>query len=340
MTRRERFLKALKLCEPDRVPHFEYDVIAPERFLKTSSDSIHDVLEIDNKCFWALSQPDLNNDLYQKWLKKKHNGYSIDAYGRYWNEGNYHGSVIETIEELREYQLPDNMEKIKAELQNEAQQYKDMEVALIGCVCGCFDVPGTACGMENYLVWAYDYPEDICAYLDKWECYNLKQIKLFAGLGFDVIFIGEDMGTQKDLMISPDYLRNNVFPRLKRLVEKAKQLGLLTIIHSCGNINKILPNLVKIGFNGINPLQPAAGMNLKEIKEKYGRLICPIGNLDVQGVLTFGRPAEVKEAVKNCIREAAHDGGYIFASSHTIMENMPEENVLAMKDALLEYGGY
>ena len=346
MTCRERFVEALKLGKPDRVPHFEVDVIAPERFLKNSTDSIIDILEIDNKCFLAQPSPDPNNNLYQKWQKKELKGYFIDAYGRYYQKsevsgsvGNYHGSVIETIEELREYRMPE-MGNVWMELRREVEAYKDRNIALVGCVCGFFDVPNTACGMENYLVWAYDYPEDIGAYLDKWEIYNLKQAELFAELGFDAIMIGEDMGTQRDLMISPDFLRKNIFPRLGRLVEKSKKYGLLTIIHSCGNINKILPELVEIGFNGINPLQPASGMSLKEVKEKYGHVICPVGNLDVQGVLTYGKPAEVKLAVKNCIEQAGYDGGYIFATSHTIMQAMPTENVLTMRDALLEYGKY
>ena len=344
MTRRERFLKALRMEKPDRVPLYVEDIHGVERFLKSSDESIHDILEIDNKCFWALPPIDEDDPLYQKWVEKlKLRGeeklYSIDSYGRLFKDGNYHGSIIESIDDLREFYLPKN-DNIKDILKNNITEYKRKEIALVGNVAGFLDVPYTAAGMENYFLWVYDYPDDINIYLDKWEVYNLEQIEMFKEIGFDVIMVGEDMGNQKSLMISQEFLSKNIFPRLKKLAYKACDLGLPIILHSCGNINKILPEIADLKFNAINPLQPAASMNLADFKKKYGKKMCPIGNLDVQGVLTFGKPEEVREAVKDCINAAAYDGGYIFSPSHAIMENMPVENVLAMRDALIKYGKY
>jgi uroporphyrinogen decarboxylase len=109
--------------------------------------------------------------------------------------------------------------------------------------------------------------------------------------------------------------------------------------HSCGHIDEILPHLVDAGLNGIQALEPAAGVNLAQLKETLGDKVAFLGGMDSSNILNFGTPKDVEEDVKRCLREAGKGGGYFVGPSHNIL-NAPWENCIALRDAMLKYRNY
>jgi uroporphyrinogen decarboxylase len=109
--------------------------------------------------------------------------------------------------------------------------------------------------------------------------------------------------------------------------------------HSCGYIDKLLPDMVEAGLDGIQSLEPAAGVDLAHLKETLGDQVSLWGGMDSTRILSFGTPKEVEEEVKRCIKTAAYGGGYFAGPSHNIL-NVPWENILAFRAAIEKYRSY
>lgn len=155
-----------------------------------------------------------------------------------------------------------------------------------------------------------------------------------------MFMICEDLGYKGTTLFSPQFIREFYIPRLKKAMEPLKEANIKVIFHSDGGIMAIVDDLVKAGIDGLNPLQPDAGMNIKNIKEKHGDKLIIVGNVDTQ-VLTFGTPEEVKEAVKDCIKIAGPDGGFFLGTgAGEIDEPVPLKNSFAYFKAAKEYGQY
>jgi uroporphyrinogen decarboxylase len=157
----------------------------------------------------------------------------------------------------------------------------------------------------------------------------------------DVILVNDDLGTQAGPMLSPDTYRKTVKRFHARLYSYVKKcFGKPLLMHSCGSIYKLLPDLIDIGVDAINPVQvSAADMDSAKLKEEFGdRLAFWGGGCDTQSVLGRGTPEEVRAEVKRRIEDLAPGGGFVFTQVHNIQPNVPPENVVAMLEAALEYG--
>ena len=119
-----------------------------------------------------------------------------------------------------------------------------------------------------------------------------------------------------------------------------KDLGLYIIKHTDGNIRSILDTIVESGIDCLDPIDPVAGMDLAEMKHKYGHRITLKGNVDCAQTLTFKSVEETIEETKNCLRIAAPGGGYILSSSNSIHSAVKPENYMAMLETLKKYGTY
>ncbi|NLX04740.1 MAG: hypothetical protein GXY33_06325 [Phycisphaerae bacterium] len=142
----------------------------------------------------------------------------------------------------------------------------------------------------------------------------------------------EDVAYKTALMVSPGVLRDHFFPRFKQVIAPLKQAGIKVIWHSDGNILPVLDDAVDCGIDGIDPLERTAGMDIKAIREKYGRKLILVGNVDSQ-VLTFGNEEQVRMAVRECMRSAGAGGGHFIQSdAGQIMPDVPVANVIAYID--------
>jgi uroporphyrinogen decarboxylase len=111
------------------------------------------------------------------------------------------------------------------------------------------------------------------------------------------------------------------------------------IQHSCGKIDKLLPHMVDVGLNGIQSLEPAAGVDLAHLKETLGDRVAFLGGIDGSNILNFGTPKDVEAEVKRCIQAAAEGGGYFAGPSHNVL-NAPWDNIMALRAAIEKYRKY
>ena len=166
--------------------------------------------------------------------------------------------------------------------------------------------------------------------LDFW----VDAIEEAASLGMDGIVIGDDYGTQVGPMISPKHHSELIIPRLRKMVQTAKERGLRVILHSCGNITPLLDSLIDCGFDAIHPLQPGA-MNTFEVIERYrGKFVVCTG-FDVQRH-PFCSPEEVFEYTKKLIQIASPS--LILAPTNTVVNGTPHENLFAFLHARRQFG--
>jgi uroporphyrinogen decarboxylase len=163
------------------------------------------------------------------------------------------------------------------------------------------------------------------------------------GENVDIIKIGDDLGTQESLLISPKMYREFLKPIHADFISFIKSRTKAKVFfHTDGDVFNLIDDFIEIGVDILNPIQTSAGRmsNLAELKSRFGGRIVFCGAVDTQKVLPYGSPAEVREEVKRVIQALGEGGDFMLASVHTIMNEVPAENVLAMVDAAVEYGKY
>jgi len=184
---------------------------------------------------------------------------------------------------------------------------------------------------EAWLEVFLDYiTEAVCAYG-----------RAAASAGADIFGIGDDLGSQRDLLISPVQWRRLFKPRLKRIIEAVKKTnpGTAFFLHTDGNVSKLLPDFIEIGVDILNPIQPEV-MNPAEVKKLYGKDLIFFGAISVQHTLPLGTPQDVYNEVKLRMATIGAGGGYLMTPSHMINADIPWENIVAFFEAAERFGTY
>jgi uroporphyrinogen decarboxylase len=191
-------------------------------------------------------------------------------------------------------------------------------------------------GFEQIFIDLRRDPEFVGALLDRITAIQLVLIQRFVDLGVDGGYFGDDYGAQKNLLFSPAQWRKLIKPRLARLFAPFVERGLPVIMHSDGQIQKILPDLVEIGLTTLNPVQPEV-LDHHWLYENFRDTLSFYGGISTQTVLPYGSPAEVQAAVRQCARDLAPDRtGLLVGPSHRLMSDIPLSNVAAMLAAFRE----
>jgi uroporphyrinogen decarboxylase len=157
----------------------------------------------------------------------------------------------------------------------------------------------------------------------------------------DIVKIGDDLGTQDRLLMSPAMYRSVLKPIHADYIAFIKaRTAAKVFFHTDGDVFDLLDDFVEIGVDVLNPIQTSAGRmaNLRELKQRYGTRLVFCGAVDTHRVLPSGTPEEVREEVRRVIDTMGPGGGYMVASVHTIMDDVPPENIIAMAQAVEEYG--
>lgn len=168
----------------------------------------------------------------------------------------------------------------------------------------------------------------------------IEAAKMNAETDLDIFFIADDTALKNTTMINPKYHRELIIPAYKEAIKILKKAGKYVCFHSDGFTEPYFDGLIEAGFNGVESLEPMAGMNLKHLKETYGDKLCLIGNIDVSELLPFGTTDDVANAVKDCIRNAAKGGGYILSACTDLTNACKVDNVLTMISSTKKYGKY
>ena len=212
--------------------------------------------------------------------------------------------------------------------------------ATIGHSRGFFEISWFLRGMDNFLSDLLLNPSFACAVMDRVLDYLLERMErvLSSADGLLTMFeINDDVGGQNSLLINPELWRKYIKPRLRKQVEICKKYGVKVQYHSCGSVRAIIPDLIEIGIDVLNPVQPKAkGMDPFELKREFGKYITLHGGVDEQELLPRGKPEEVRDYVKRLIEEVGKDGGLIVAPCHTLQPDTPTENILALYEPVWE----
>lgn len=158
----------------------------------------------------------------------------------------------------------------------------------------------------------------------------------------DVVYVADDLGAQNGPLFSPQTYRQLLKPRQRKLFETIKRGNDVKILyHTCGSVIAFIDDLAEVGVDILNPVQTsAAGMDPKVLKERFGRKVCFWGGIDTQSILPFGTPDQVRDEVKRCMDVLAPGGGLVVAAIHNIRPEVPPENIVAMIEAVQEFGQY
>jgi uroporphyrinogen decarboxylase len=197
-------------------------------------------------------------------------------------------------------------------------------------------------GMDSFLLNMSLYPDLAKALLRKTLdlCKtNMDHFLKELGPNVDIIKIGDDLGTQESLLFSPDMYREFLKPLHAEYIEFIKaRTGAKVFFHTDGDVFDLIPDFIEIGVDILNPIQTSAGRmsDLEKLKNNFGDKLVFCGAIDTQHVLPHGTPDEVKKEVHRVISILGEGGGYMLSSVHTIMNEVPAENVMAMVEATLE----
>jgi len=164
-----------------------------------------------------------------------------------------------------------------------------------------------------------------------------------SGENIDIIKIGDDLGTQESLLMSPAMYRRILKPIHADYIAFIKsRTHARVFLHTDGDVFNLIEDFIEIGVDILNPIQTSAGKmsNLAELKRRYGKNICFCGAIDTHRILPYGTPEEVRQEVRRVIGLLGPGGGYLLGAVHTVMDEVPAENILAMVDAAVEFGRY
>jgi len=188
-------------------------------------------------------------------------------------------------------------------------------------------------GYEKLLMDFVTDPDTAEAVLDIPFTYHLKAAEKLTRMGVDMIWTGDDIGTQNTMLMSPETWRRFLKPRMARFISTLKAINpaLKVAYHSDGCIYEVVPELIEIGVDVLNPIQPRS-MDPALLKERYGNSLCFWGTIDEQRTLPFGSPEDVREEVASRLRTVGKGGGLIIGPTHHVQLDTPVENILALVD--------
>ncbi|UCC63372.1 MAG: hypothetical protein JSV36_22010 [Anaerolineae bacterium] len=209
-----------------------------------------------------------------------------------------------------------------------------------GTLAGVFEETWMIMGFETMALSVHDQPELLRAVTDKVGSFIVALVERVVALeGVGAVWHSDDIAYKTSTMLSPEAYRRYIFPWYERIGDLCRQHGLPFLYHSDGSLWRVLDDLKACGFQAIHPIEPL-GMDILELKCRYGEEFCLIGNIGLEYELTLGTPADVEAKVKERIRQLAPGGGYCCGSSNTIPAYVPYENYLAMIQAIEKYGRY
>ncbi len=255
-----------------------------------------------------------------------------------------------TAQDIENHNWPDMADPQRIEgLYDQARRYREAGygVVLKDPFAGIFEMSQRIVGMERCLMMMAADKQLIAVLFDKmlelklafWEMALPRLADVV-----DVVTAADDYGTQASQLISPRMFREQLKPRLKTLFGRIKQLApqVRQFFHSCGNVRPLIPDFIEIGVDILNPVHiRATGMEPVALKREFGSdLVFWGGGVDTQGVLPTGTPQQVRDDVRRNIEALAPGGGYVFNTVHNVQADVPPENLLAMWEALQDFGVY
>jgi uroporphyrinogen decarboxylase len=274
--------------------------------------------------------------------------HRMPAGGLYFDQTDHPLAEVTTIAEIENLELPDLSDDELAWLRREAYQlYTTTGQAIMGHFGGSIvEAAQSLRGWECFMMDLARQPKLAGALAQKLADHyvaNLPRYLDAVGEYIQIIQMGDDLGTQRGPQMSPEMYRQIIKPYQRQVYEYVKsQSDLYLFLHSCGSIYTLIPDLIELGVDILNPVQiSAAEMDPARLKREFGRdIVFWGGGIDTQHVLPHATPQLVRQHVRELLGIWAPGGGYIFCQVHNIQANVPPENVVAMFEAALDFGQY
>jgi uroporphyrinogen decarboxylase len=355
MNSKERVQLALRHQEPDRIPtdfwwsHETRDRLLQYLHLK-DTDQLQEFLGSDIRC------------VYPPYHGPKLKRFEDGAYEDFWGvirkaykhgSGEYDEVVFSplanatSLGEIEKIRWPDPDWFDYEALNEMCDRYEDYAI-MVGRMGietqTIFIQTWFLRGLDRVLLDLAENPEFVEALVKQIMNFRIDHVKriLAAVKGrAEILQIADDYGMQEGLLMNPSIWRRIFGPPLKTLCDLIHEAGLKVFLHCCGSSRKIIPDLIDLGIDILNPIQVrAAGMDPKALKEEFGDRLCFHGAIDTQRTLPVGTKEEIVSEVRERIEVMGKKGGYILAPVHTVESDVPIENVLALYEAAKEYGRY
>jgi uroporphyrinogen decarboxylase len=245
-------------------------------------------------------------------------------------------SEATTVEDVAAHRWPEPDWFNCSDVAEQCRRYKGY--ALVGGSWGAiFGDAYRLQGMEAFLMNLALRPEVARATIGRVERFYFEvNERIFdaADGQLDIYYFGNDFGTQRSLLVSPQMFREFFAPGLTRLAYQAKERGMAVMFHSCGAVRRLIPDLIAAGIDILDPVQAqAADMDPLSLKAEFGGSVCFHGGIDTQHLLPFSNPQQVRERVHQVVEVAGEGGGYVLAPDQALQGDVPLENILAMYSA-------
>ncbi len=382
MTSRERVLTAIHHEQPDRVP-LVIGVSNATGIKMKPYRGIKNLAEIDAPDNFLYEWPELGTaeideetmrrlhsdvrgvlDLEPETVRKRNrerapHSNCIDSWGGGqvevrpgdWYPGVHPLSEARTVKDLDAYQgWPDMSDPTRiSHVRRTAKQLaKENEFAIMATpwLLFPFERAHAMQGLETFLLNMAMNPDFARALLERIAAYCKQLMEIFLeelGDNVDIIKIGDDLGTEKSLLISPKMYREILKPIHADFISTIKERTKAKIFfHTDGDVAPLIEDFIEIGVDILNPIQTSAGSmsDLPSLKKRFGSNIVFCGGIDTRRILPFGTVEEVRQEVRRVMQILGPGGGCMIAAVHTVMDDVPPENVLAMVDAVEEFGRY
>jgi uroporphyrinogen decarboxylase len=382
MTPRERVLATIRHEQPDRVPLVigvsnatgikmqPYRGIKDIIGVKAPDNYLYDwpelgTAEIDEATMYRLHSDvrgvlDLEPEQTRRRNRERepHSDY-IDSWGSgqsevkpgHWYPGVHPLPEAQAVEELDAYRgWPDMRDPTRiAHVRDTARRLaEENQFAIMATpwLLFPFERAHAMQGLEKFLLNMAIEPEFARAMLEKINGYCKQLMGRFLtelGDNVDIIKIGDDLGTEKSLLISPRMYRQILKPIHADFIDFIKaRTNAKVFFHSDGDVAPLIDDFIEIGVDILNPIQTSAGSmaDLASLKKRFGKKIVFCGGIDSQNILPHGSTEDVRREVQRVVRVLGPGGGCMIGAVHTVMNDVPAENVLAMVDAVEEFGHY
>jgi uroporphyrinogen decarboxylase len=266
-------------------------------------------------------------------------GWAVQPYETPFGRGHYTEIAHHPLADDRAISSYSPPDPYRPDLYSDAEQmirdFKD-EYWIVGVtVTTIFETAWALRGLEQIMLDMITNPELADHLLDIPYRYHLAAARKLVQMGVDMIWTGDDVGAQSRMLISPKMWRQYLKPRMANFIAELKAINpaLKVAYHTDGNVEPIIPELIEIGIDVLNPIQPAS-MAPSRIKEQYGDRLCFWGTIDEQHTLPFGSPADVEAEVLQRLKTIGKDGGLILSPTHHVQLDTPLENFWAMVNTI------
>ena len=239
---------------------------------------------------------------------------------------------------LEGYEFPDPLDaRFFAEIPETLERLGDrFRIFQIGF--SLYERAWTMRGMENLMLDFFDHPRFVHELFGAITDYNIAQIEKALEFDIDAVYFGDDWGQQRGLQMGPVLWHEFIYPALKRMYAVVRDAGKYVFIHSCGDVDELFDDLIAIGLNCFNPIQPEV-MDVESLLCRYRGRLAFFGGLSTQRTLPYGSVDEVRRETRRLISLGA-EGGYILSPAHSVEGDVPLENMLAFIEEALSQPGF